>query len=149
MLPYRSCVVGVFLNEIGHVLVGRRKEEAMWQFPQGGVEIGETEEEALYREMKEELGCSEFLIIQKLDNLVSYDFPVGLNRPIAKKYKGQEQRWFLCQFRDSFGPQLDCALDDEFVETRWVTPEEAVRDVVDWKKNVYQNALHQFKLLRV
>jgi putative (di)nucleoside polyphosphate hydrolase len=148
MLKYRPCVVGVFVNKDGFVLVGRRKDHDAWQFPQGGVEAGESEEEALYREMQEEIGCNQFILLQKLDNLLSYDFSPTLNRPIAKEYKGQSQRWFLCQFRDYFGPKLDAAVDEEFVETKWILPEEAVKKVVDWKRNVYQQALSQFDLLR-
>ena len=148
MQKYRSCVVGVFINADGFVLVAKRKDTACWQFPQGGVEAEESEENALYREMLEEIGCNQFSIIQKLEHHLFYDFPIGLDRPIAKEFKGQEQRWFLCKFHDSYGPKIENAIDDEFEETKWILPEEAFNYVVEWKKQVYFNALNEFKLLR-
>lgn len=147
VLTYRRCVVGVFINAEGHVLVGRRQDREAWQFPQGGIEPGESEEEALYREMTEEIGCSKFRILQKMPDVLSYDFPATLDRPIAKLYKGQTQWWFLCEFLPSYGPQLDQAVDEEFIETKWVIPVQAIDTVVGWKKSVYQTALTHFSLL--
>lgn len=127
--------------------MGRRQDREAWQFPQGGIEPGESEEEALYREMTEEIGCSKFRILQKMPDVLSYDFPATLDRPIAKLYKGQTQWWFLCEFLPSYGPQLDQAVDEEFIETKWVIPVQAIDTVVGWKKSVYQTALTHFSLL--
>ncbi len=51
--------VGVILDERGHVLVARRAEQqhlgGLWEFPGGKLEPGENVQQALYRELKEEL----------------------------------------------------------------------------------------------
>ncbi len=49
--------VGIILaNEAGQVLWARRINQEAWQFPQGGINDRETPEEALYRELNEEVG---------------------------------------------------------------------------------------------
>ena len=60
---YRRSVLAVFVRADGKVLLGKRSDLGVWQFPQGGIDPGESEVEALYREMKEEIGCDNFNII--------------------------------------------------------------------------------------
>ena len=69
--------------------------------PQGGIDEGETSEEALMRELKEEIGTDKARIIRKLDYKISYDFPEELSSDIMKKYKGQIQDWFLLELEDT------------------------------------------------
>ena len=97
-LGYRPSVLAVFLRSDGKVLLGMRSDIGCWQFPQGGVDPGENAEQALYREMQEELGCSDFSILKRSSDEIRYDFPETIKAKIAKKYKGQQQQWFLCRY---------------------------------------------------
>lgn len=146
-LGYRRCIVCVFRDASGKVLVGKRKNIESWQFPQGGIEAGEQKEEALFREMKEELGVNQFDIVKQLEDPITYDFPLELKAAIARKFKGQEQYWFLCKLLKDDQPDLDIAQDDEFSELAWITPMEAIDRVIWWKKKSYLKALRLFGVL--
>jgi putative (di)nucleoside polyphosphate hydrolase len=139
--PYRPCVVGVFRNQNGQFLVGKRSDLASWQFPQGGIDSGETPEQTLYREMKEELGCDEFRILNASPGTITYDFPVELSGKITGKYKGQRQYWFLCEFAPHAAPDLRKASSREFDDLRWISAGEAVGQIISWKKEAYYKGM--------
>ena len=64
---YRPCVLAVIVNQDNKILVGERADKpGVWQMPQGGVDAGETDEQALFRELAEEIGTSEAEVIKKL-----------------------------------------------------------------------------------
>lgn len=138
---FRLCVVGVFCNKDGRLLVGKRRDNGAWQLPQGGVDDGETPRQALYREMKEELGLANFRVLAELDDELQYEFPSDLDSAIARRYRGQSQRWFKCELLPSERPNLELASDDEFTELDWFLPEEVLAQVIFWKLEVYQEAL--------
>ncbi len=57
---YRPNVAALIQRHDGALLwCERTKPPHLWQFPQGGVDKGETEKEALFRELKEELGLQQ------------------------------------------------------------------------------------------
>lgn len=145
--PYRPCVVAVFLNASKQVLVGLRKDENAWQFPQGGVEPGEPIERALFREVREEIGSDDFKIVRKALTTVKYDFPKTLDTFLSKRFRGQEQSWFLCEFNPGFGPDLAQSTCDEFSKTKWTSPEEVASNIIEWKKESYKQGLHMLGLL--
>ena len=62
---YRLGVISVFINKKGKLLVAKRSDRDVWQFPQGGVDNNESWTEALYREMLEELGSNNFKVLKK------------------------------------------------------------------------------------
>ena len=143
MLPteYRPCVVAVFTKSGKDVLVCERADHrGSWQFPQGGIEPGESALNALYREMREELGCDDFKILKEGKGLVKYRFPDGLTGKITQKWVGQSQVWFLCEFNDHAGPDMKLN-DGEFVGFDWRTPDNAVQGIVDWKQKSYIDGL--------
>lgn len=146
--PYRPCVVGVLINDSNLVLVAERSDTHTWQFPQGGVEEGESSEQALHREMMEEIGCNDIDIIRKAPSKLHYDFPKGFKIKLAKHFRGQEQTWFLCSFKKGAGPDLTKSTDNEFVQTKWVSPEEAYKIIVDWKKPTYREGLSLLGLIK-
>ena len=93
--------IGIFLvNSNRKLWVGKRIDtnRNYWQMPQGGIDQSETEEEAMKREMYEEVGiCSHYEIIGISQKLLSYDLPKEIKRYVWNgKYKGQLQRWFFC-----------------------------------------------------
>ena len=68
-----------------------------WQFPQGGIDEGETPQEALFRELKEEIGTDEVEIIAEYPGWVSYDFPPSVAKNMAP-FDGQTQKYYLVKF---------------------------------------------------
>lgn len=145
--PYRPCIVGVFVNGKKEVLVAKRSDTGTWQFPQGGVEEGESLVEALFREMKEEIGCDQFELIDHAETKLYYDFPDDYKGPLFKKYRGQEQSWYLCKFKDGYGPELESSSSNEFVQIKWVPASEIVSTIVSWKKDTYSRGLTLLGLL--
>jgi putative (di)nucleoside polyphosphate hydrolase len=145
---YRPCVVGVFVNSKNEVLIALRSDKHSWQFPQGGVEEGESFKVALFREMKEEIGCDQFDVVKQSSKKLKYKFPPTLKGPIAKQYQGQEQTWFLCRFKEGFSADLKQGTSDEFIDVKWVSPTEIVQSVVDWKREVYIQGLQELGLLK-
>lgn len=146
-LGYRPGVVAVFINEDGKLLVGRRSGMDAWQFPQGGIDLGESFEDALYREVMEEVGSKEFKILRKSSCLITYDFPKDMAGRLAESYCGQKQAWYLCKFEPGQGPDLDKAIDDEFDALTWVAPAQALEGIIDWKKAAYVSGLEQLGLM--
>ena len=98
------------------LLVHKPRKDHAWQFPQGGVDPGETLEEAASRELKEELGTNQFGDFQKSKHVLFYDFPQDYTRD--DKYTGHKQAYFFVEF---LGTDGDIQLDhDELDEFRWV-----------------------------
>ncbi len=100
---YRPNVAAIVLSakypEKCEIFIASRTDvEDAWQFPQGGIDKGETPEEALYRELEEEIGTREIEIIAEYPEWVSYDFPPA----IAKKmypFDGQRQKYYLVKLK--------------------------------------------------
>src|SRR3546814_11044557 len=103
-LPYRPCVGLLLLNRDGNVFVGRRIDTAkegdnIWQMPQGGIDAGETPEEAALRELHEEIGTDKAEILAKSRHWLRYDLPSPLVGKVWQgRYRGQEQCWFELRF---------------------------------------------------
>lgn len=133
---YRRGVVGVFKRE-NLFLVGQRMDSGGWQFPQGGIDPPETPEQALYREMREEIGTDKFDVVLAPTVTLRYDFPADLQAPIAQKYRGQDQNWFLCELHHGEGPDLGQALDKEFKALDWWTADRVLATTILWKKEFY------------
>lgn len=128
--PYRLNA-GAILLRGGKLLMGERVNQPdSWQFPQGGVDKGESVEEAMWRELSEELGLEPAQGLCRLRGqgpATRYDFPASMNAKIARKYRGQEQTLFVLDF---LGQDEDFRLDahdtPEFQALRWVSADEAV-----------------------
>jgi len=145
-LEYRSCVVGVFLNEKGQVLAGERSDApGAWQLPQGGVEPGESVLQAIYREMKEELGCDEFEVVDQGSREIKYRFPDGLKAKVAKRYCGQSTTWFKLKFKKGSAPDLSKA-DGEFQSVKWVAASELASNIIEWKREAYTEGFRALKI---
>ena len=98
---YRPNVAIVILNGENKVLWAKRVAEDAWQFPQGGVNEGESLKDAMYRELMEEVGLTpdHVEIIGQTKNWLRYDVPrKWLRRDGYNRYKGQKQIWFLLKF---------------------------------------------------
>ena len=143
---YRRNVACIFESN-GKVLIGKGSDCKAWQFPQGGVDDAhdQTEEQALFREMHEELGTRDFLVVKKHPQLLKYDFPPSV-KP-RDNFVGQEQRWFLAQFNAFGSERVPEAGDLEFEAFEWVLPAEALERVVNFKREIYLRVLKDFGLL--
>ena len=109
-LPLRSGVGIVLLNTQNKVFVAKRIDNPknFWQMPQGGVDEGEDNLKAAFRELEEETSIKSVELIKELDGTLTYDLPDRLLGIIWKgKYKGQKQKWFLMRF---IGNDNDCLL---------------------------------------
>jgi putative (di)nucleoside polyphosphate hydrolase len=146
---FRPCVLGVISNERGEVLIAERMEpRGAWQFPQGGIDPGESPEVAIRREIFEELAISAIQIISRAREPVRYEFPPNMTGSIAQKYRGQEQIWFHLRCHPSISPDLEKATDKEFVAYTWVSVQEALTRIVDFKKSAYKRGLELLGLLQ-
>ena len=147
-LPYRPSVGLMIINSKLEVFVGRRvdsKAEA-WQMPQGGIDDGETPEEAAMREMKEEIGTNDAEIIAATKLWYKYDLPTYLISKLWNgRYRGQRQKWFLLKF---LGQDSDINInfaDVEFTDWKWVKVEELTQIIVPFKKNLYISVIEEFR----
>lgn len=138
--------VGIILaNDWGQVLWAKRVGQDAWQFPQGGIQYGENSEQALYRELYEEIGLlpEHVEIIAQTKGWLRYRLPYRYirsdTRPICI---GQKQQWFLLRLVAS--PQsinLTLANPIEFDDWHWVSYWYPLSKVVNFKREVYRRAL--------
>lgn len=148
-LPYRPCVGVVLTDGRGRVWAGQRIDTpGAWQMPQGGIDAGETPQEAALRELEEETGIAPNLVdmLGETRDWLRYDLPGHLLGKVwGGKYRGQEQRWILMRFG---GTGEDIALDrdhPEFSEWGWFSPDELIALIVPFKRDVYRAVLGEFR----
>ena len=148
-LPYRPCVGVVLRNQSGLIFTGERIDTpGAWQMPQGGIDDGETVSIAGLRELREETGVSPALVteIAMTEGWITYELPDHLLGKLWKgRYRGQKQKWVLLAF---FGTDADVDIAQphpEFTRWRWSSPDEVVRDIVPFKRDVYVQVLSELK----
>ncbi len=114
-----------------------------WQFPQGGIDKDETPEDALFRELKEEIGTNEIEIIAQYPKWVSYDFP----NTVAKKmypFDGQIQKYFLVKLKNNTKINLKTK-HPEFDNYKFIKYKEVFDYIVYFKRPIYKEVLNYFK----
>jgi putative (di)nucleoside polyphosphate hydrolase len=138
--------VGIVLsNAQGQVLWARRIGQQSWQFPQGGIDKGENPEQALYRELEEEIGLKpqDVQIIACTRRWLKYRLPDQYRRRDSEAhFVGQKQKWYL--LRITAADESICVKNGEkpeFDEWRWVSYWYPLGQVIDFKKDVYRRAL--------
>jgi putative (di)nucleoside polyphosphate hydrolase len=144
MIRYRPNVAFILRRDDGCVLVGERADVGgAWQFPQGGVSEGETPEQALAREVLEELALTpeDYRVVERRGPY-RYEFPPGREKDGCQ---GQEQTYFLADFLGDEAAILAEPSSIEFQAVRWVRPKEFVLDwVAPMKREVYRAVLRDF-----
>lgn len=146
---YRPNVAGVIVRRDGKLLICERsKQQGAWQFPQGGIDPGETALVAVQREINEEVGFlpSQYDIVESQSGY-RYDYPPEVLEYVREKrhqpYVGQEQEYFLCHLKENAPePSLD---HREFRDYRWIDPAEFNLEwLPEFKKDVYAKVLARF-----
>jgi len=115
----------------------------IWQFPQGGIDKGEEVEEALFRELEEEIGTSKAKIVAEYPEWISYDFPEKIAKKM-KPYKGQTQRYFLMKLKKSAVINLDTK-HPEFIDHKFVSVDDLLDHTAHFKKPIYETVINYFK----
>ena len=147
-LPMRTGVGIVVLNNQNKVFVGKRKDNPVdkWQMPQGGVDDGEDYLSAMKRELFEETSIKSIKVLEEIERFFEYELPEDLIGIIWKgKFRGQKQKWFITKF---VGKEKEINLNTknpEFIEWKWIIPEELPNVIVDFKKKIYLDLLKDIK----
>ena len=141
--------VGVIvLNNENKIFVGKRKDNPVdkWQMPQGGVDIGENYLTAMKRELAEETSIKSIKILRELEGFFEYELPNNLVGVIWKgKFRGQKQKWFIAKF---VGEEKEIDLktkNPEFIDWKWIFPEQLPEVIVDFKREMYLKILDNIK----
>lgn len=144
---YRANVGIILSNENNQLLLAGRIGSKGWQFPQGGMLQGESVEEAMYRELREEVGltAADVEVLGVTDKWLRYRLPKKYLRHRSKPLCiGQKQRWFALRLKC---PEDRVCLDSsdapEFDRWRWVDFWRPVNEVIYFKRRVYARALHE------
>ncbi|MEM7071082.1 MAG: RNA pyrophosphohydrolase [Pseudomonadota bacterium] len=148
---FRPCVGMVLLQKNGLSFAGKRASKhfsQLWQWPQGGIDEGETSLQALERECFEETGLQpkDYQILRTSSHWLQYDLPLSLRPKFWQgRYRGQIQLWYLLRFTGD-DHQIDITREPiEFTNWRWLDPQWMVEHVVEFKRAVYREVWRQFK----
>ena len=146
---FRYNVGIVICNNLGQLLWAKRIKQSAWQFPQGGIREAETLEQAMYRELNEEVGLNDqdVKILHKTANWLHYRLPNNFIRynkdPLCI---GQKQKWFLLSLEsDESQVTLNNCVDPEFDDWCWVNYWYPVKKIIEFKRDVYRKALAELE----
>jgi len=144
---FRANVGIILCNHEGRVLLAGRVGSKGWQFPQGGMLEGETPEEAMYRELHEEVGLTmdDVSVLGTTSDWLRYRLPERFIRRNRKPLCiGQKQRWYLLRLvAPEDRVRFDRSDSPEFDRWRWVDFWHPVKEVIYFKRRVYARALHE------
>ena len=145
---YRRCVGMMILNSKNQILVGRRLDHpsGYWQMPQGGIDEHEHPEDAVWREMMEEIGTNKADLFKISSQWIKYNIPQETldKLPWGKKWIGQKQKWFIFKFS---GQEKDINVETEnpeFSEWKWINSNDLIENAVPFKREVYKSILGEF-----
>ncbi|MFT6029239.1 MAG: putative (di)nucleoside polyphosphate hydrolase, partial [Oleiphilaceae bacterium] len=128
-------------------LWARRIGQNSWQFPQGGIKVTETPDEALYRELHEEVGLQacDVEIVAKTKGWLRYRLPKKMIRhnslPLCV---GQKQKWYLLRMHSEDSMvSMNTSTNPEFDQWQWVSYWYPLGQVVSFKREVYRRAMKE------
>ena len=141
-------------NSQNKLLICKRFGEKSWQFPQGGLEENENAESAMFRELFEEIGLkkNDISILGITKSWLKYDLPKKYQRRTNNKLcVGQKQKWFLLRLNtDDSNINFLNSSRPEFDSWRWVTEEQPMKIVIDFKKKFIRKPWKNFsRLLKI
>ena len=139
----------MILNNNANILIARRLDHpsGYWQMPQGGIDKNEIPEQAVWREMQEEIGTNQAKLIHASSQWLNYEIPKDTLKtlPWGDKYIGQTQKWFLFKFT---GKDSDINVETEkpeFSEWKWTNHNNLIENAVPFKQKLYKKILEEFK----
>ena len=146
---YRPNVGIIIFNRDGKILWCKRKQGDGWQFPQGGIDKGESPLEALYRETYEEVGLKkhQIKIVRENERWIGYDVPKDRVPKYFsfknRRFKGQTQKWFLAEFLGN-NEDINLSLHSqiEFSEWTWSSYWHPITGGIEFKRDAYRKALN-------
>lgn len=149
VVRFRPNVAALMTRSGGSLLICERWQvPGAWQFPQGGVDPGESDTEALYREVREEIGLrrKDYEVIKSKSGY-RYLYPEEVRRKKVRKHgcQGQEQVYFLCKLRKK-AVEIDTnQRPREFAGHRWIKPDEFdLKWLPAFKREVYREVMRDF-----
>ena len=144
---YRANVGIILSNDVGKLLLAGRIGSKGWQFPQGGVLEGESADDAMYRELEEEVGLNrdDVAVLGRTDDWLKYQLPDKFVRHGTQPLCiGQKQRWYILRLTSTEeNVRLDLGETPEFDRWRWVEFWKPVNEVIYFKRRVYVRALQE------
>jgi len=143
IFKYRKNTAAFIINNKDEVLLIQRANEkdVHWQFPQGGIEPGETEEQAVAREVREETGIKDYEIISIHPDSHTYDWSSW--HKLNGGYKGQSQTIFFIKHN---GTNEDVHLDPEEISHHmWVYIDDVIDNVHEKRKKMAAMAVEGYK----
>ena len=144
---YRKNIGIILCNSKNELLICKRIKENSWQFPQGGFEKNESSEDAMFRELFEEIGLQKnnIAILGKTKKWLKYDLPKKYQRKTNNQLcVGQKQIWFLLRLiSNDQSINLCTSKNPEFDAWEWVSEKKPLEIVISFKKNVYIKALNE------
>lgn len=148
---FRAGVGTVIYNQSNEVAFFKRFKNpiGIWQFQQGGIDLGESPEETLWRELKEEAGleAKHILNITTVPGWINYQDLNSFDDHSVPRL-GQIHRWFFLELDPSYAIDLTTATDDEFSDFKWTNFEDVIKSTSSHKKHVYEQLFGYFKELR-
>ena len=145
---FRAGVGTVIYNQSGQVVLFERAQNpvGIWQFQQGGIDLGEDTQTTLWRELKEEVG----LVKEDFESVVEYpqwtvhQYAHTVDDP-SKSRLGQVHRWFFLKLKATVEIDLSKASEKEASDYKWVTFAEAVNTTEKLKRHVYVALAEHFQ----
>ena len=146
-LPYRPGVGIMLFSRAGEIFVARRidaKADA-WQMPQGGIDGGEEPRAAALRELEEEIGTGNAIVLAESRDWYAYDLPRELvGRVWGGRYRGQRQKWFAMRFLGADSEINLATAHPEFDAWRWVPLDRLCGLIVPFKRPLYTALVEEF-----
>ncbi len=146
--PYRPNVAAIIVPpeypDSRKIFIAERSDiSGVWQFPQGGIDKGESPEEALIREIEEEIGTKKVEIVAEYPDWLTYDFPEHIAKRM-QPYAGQTQRYYLVRLKNKAKIDLDTK-HPEFINYKFIDIDELYDYVAHFKKPIYEKVIDYFK----
>lgn len=139
-----AIIVSAKYPQTSEIFVAERSDiPEAWQFPQGGIDEGETAQEALFRELEEEIGTQDVSIITEYPEWINYEFPENVKEKM-KPFIGQRQRYFLVRLKPNAKVNLDTD-HPEFSRYRFEGLNTLFSTVSHFKRPIYKQVIKYFQ----